>query len=53
MSNGKGHECSELRYKQLLELAQEGNEDAAGDLFREYGVRFLGQTLPGDGTVAT
>jgi len=53
MSNGKRHEGSELRYKQLLELAQEGNEEAAGDLFREYGVQFLGQTLPGDRTVAS
>jgi len=53
MSNGKRHEGSELRYQQLLELAQEGNEEAAGDLFREYGVQFLGQTLPGDGTVAS
>ena len=30
----------DLRYQQLLALAREGNEEAAADLFREYGVEF-------------
>ena len=30
----------DLRFQQLLSLAREGNEEAAADLFREYGVVF-------------
>jgi hypothetical protein len=29
-----------LRFYQLLALAEEGNEHAVGDLFREFGFRF-------------
>ena len=28
------------RFKQLLALADEGDEDAVGDLFREYGFEY-------------
>ncbi len=28
------------RFNQLLALADEGNEDAVGDLFREYGFEY-------------
>jgi hypothetical protein len=29
---------ADSRYQQLVTLAHEGNKDAEGDLFREYGV---------------
>lgn len=28
------------RFKQLLALAREGDEDAVGDLYREYGFKY-------------
>jgi hypothetical protein len=28
------------RYRQLVALADEGNSEAAADLFREYGIRY-------------
>ena len=32
----------EERFEQLLALAREGNEDAVGDLWREFGVEYRG-----------
>ncbi|NLG35311.1 MAG: hypothetical protein GX548_08150 [Lentisphaerae bacterium] len=37
-------ECSakdDPRFRQLMVLAAEGNEEAVGDLWREYGVDFV------------
>ncbi len=31
---------NDSRFRQLLALAREGNEDAVGDLYREYGVEY-------------
>ena len=33
-------QTSDSRFRQLLALADEGNEDAVGDLFREYGFKY-------------
>ncbi len=35
-----GRSGRDQRFKQLLALAQEGDEDAAGDLYREYGFEY-------------
>jgi len=35
---GRPQRSADLRYQQLVTLAHEGNKDAVGDLFREYGV---------------
>ena len=31
---------NDSRFRQLLALAREGNQDAVGDLYREYGVEY-------------
>ena len=35
-----GRSGRDQRFKQLLDLAQEGDEDAVGDLYREYGFEY-------------
>jgi hypothetical protein len=37
-ATGRPPRSADLRFQQLAALADEGNEDATGDLFREYGV---------------
>lgn len=36
--NGQADE----RFQHLLALARDGNEDAIGDLFREFGFKYVG-----------
>jgi len=47
-STRQGRHGRDKRFEQLLALASEGNEDAVGDLFREYGSPSTGSEQGGD-----
>jgi len=50
---GRPQRSADSRYQYLAALARDGNEDAEGDLFREYGVQIPGQTHAGGEAVAS